>query len=95
MSQTDQSLSRFNEKLQLVVQQYQAMQRDNARMQKELQELKGKDELHVAQIAELENKVAALKMAAGQIEVTDRKELEKKLNLYIREIDRCIAMLGD
>ncbi len=94
MSQTE-SLKRFNEKLQLVVHQYQVMQRENVRLQKELQDLKGKDELHVQQIAELENKVAALKMAAGQIEVTDRKELEKKLNLYIREIDRCIAMLGD
>lgn len=94
MSQTE-SLKRFNEKLQLVVQQYQAMQRENVRLQKELNDLKGKEELHVAQINELENKVAALKMAAGQIEVTDRKELEKKLNLYIREIDRCIAMLGD
>lgn len=88
-------MKRFNEKLQLVVQQYQAMQRENVRLQKELNDLKGKEELHVAQINELENKVAALKMAAGQIEVTDRKELEKKLNLYIREIDRCIAMLGD
>jgi uncharacterized small protein (DUF1192 family) len=94
MSQTE-SLKRFNEKLQLVVHQYQVMQRENVRLHKELQDLKGKDELHVQQIAELENKVAALKMAAGQIEVTDRKELEKKLNLYIREIDRCIAMLGD
>jgi hypothetical protein len=94
MSQTE-SLKRFNEKLHLVVHQYQVMQRENVRLQKELQDLKGKDELHVQQIAELENKVAALKMAAGQIEVTDRKELEKKLNLYIREIDRCIAMLGD
>lgn len=94
MSQTE-SLKRFNEKLQLVVQQYQAMQRENVRLQKELNELKGKEELHVSQISELENKVAALKMAAGQIGVTDRKELEKKLNLYIREIDRCIAMLGD
>lgn len=94
MSQTA-SLARFNEKLQLAVQQYQTMQRENARLQKELQDLKGKEELHLQQITELENKVAALKMAAGQIEVTDRKELEKKLNLYIREIDRCIAMLGD
>lgn len=94
MSQTE-SLKRFNEKLQLAVQQYQAMQRENARLQKDLQELKGKEELHLSHIAELENKVAALNMNAGQIEVTDRKELEKKLNLYIREIDRCIAMLGD
>lgn len=94
MSQTA-SLMRFNEKLQLAVQQYQSMQRENARLQKELQDLKGKEELHLHQITELENKVAALKMTAGQIEVTDRKELEKKLNLYIREIDRCIAMLGD
>jgi len=25
----------------------------------------------------------------------DKKELEKKLNTYLKEIDRCIALLGE
>ena len=26
---------------------------------------------------------------------TDKKELEKKINSYLKEIDRCIALLGE
>ena len=43
----------------------------------------------------LEEKVAVLKTATGQLEPTDKKEIEKKLNHYLKEIDRCITMLSD
>jgi hypothetical protein len=43
----------------------------------------------------LEQKVSLLKMATGQMLEADKKELEKRLNNYIREIDRCITMLGE
>jgi hypothetical protein len=36
-----------------------------------------------------------LKASSGETDEQSRKEMERKLNLYIREIDRCIALLGD
>jgi hypothetical protein len=46
-------------------------------------------------IEELEMKVAALKTATGQLDGAGKKEVEKRLSLYIREIDRCIALLSE
>jgi hypothetical protein len=43
----------------------------------------------------LEQKLTALKMASGSLTVTEKKDLEKRMNTYIREIDRCIAMLAE
>jgi len=39
--------------------------------------------------------VAVLKTATNNMSEADKKELEKKLNHYLKEIDRCIEMLGE
>jgi ABC-type iron transport system FetAB ATPase subunit len=94
MSDTQQPWKRINDKLQQVLQQYQVLQKDNDRLTKELKELKAKDALQARKIEELEIKIAALKTATGQLDEADKKELDKRLHQYIREIDRCIAMLS-
>lgn len=94
MSDTQQPWKRINDKLQQVLQQYQVLQKDNDRLSKELKELKAKDALQAKKIEELEVKIAALKTATGQLNEADKKELDKRLHQYIREIDRCIAMLS-
>lgn len=94
MSDTQQPWKRINDKLQQVLQQYQVLQKDNDRLHKELKELKAKDALQTRRVEELEIKIAALKTATGQLDEADKKELDKRLQQYIREIDRCIAMLS-
>jgi hypothetical protein len=38
--------------------------------------------------------VNVLKVSTGQMDEASKKAFEKQLNHYIREIDRCIAMLS-
>jgi hypothetical protein len=47
------------------------------------------------QIAGLEQKIMVLKTGTGQMDEADKKELDKKLHGYLKEIDRCISMLSD
>lgn len=95
MSQTEQSWKRINEKLQQVLHQYQLLQKDNDRLQAALKEHRLRDAAQAKQIGELESKVAALKLATGQLTEADKKDVEKRLHQYIRDIDRCIAMLSE
>lgn len=95
MSKAEQSWKRVNEKLQLVLQSHLLLQKDNERLRRELKELRGREPAQAKLIDELETRVAALRMATGQLEETDKKELEKRIHQYIRDIDRCIAMLGE
>ena len=95
MTDIAQQLKRINDKLQLVLKQNQALLRDNDKLNAELRLARENNDDQLKKIDELEQKVSLLKMATGQMLEADKKELEKRLNNYIREIDRCITMLGE
>jgi hypothetical protein len=40
-------------------------------------------------------KMTALQTVTGQLNDTEKKDVEKRINRYIREIDRCIALLSE
>jgi hypothetical protein len=95
MTDIGQQLKRINEKLQLVLKQNQLLQKENEKLTIDLRQAALIRDEQLKRIDELEQKISLLKMATGQLLESDKKELEKRLNLYIREIDRCINMLGE
>lgn len=95
MIQLEEQLKRINDKLQLLARQNQLLHKDNEKLVRELSDLKEQHVHQAKKLDEYEQQVSILKMAAVQLDDTDKKDLEKRLNGYIREIDRCIAMLED
>jgi len=95
MNPLEQHIQRINEKLQNLVKQYRFLQKDNEKLRKELSDIKGLHTERSKQIEELEQKVTILKTATSNMSKEDKKELEKKLNHYIKEIDRCISILSE
>ncbi len=91
----EQQLKRIQDKLQLLLKQQQLLQKENERLSKENQELKERLEKQLDNTETLEQRVAALKMATGSLNEKEKKELEKRMNGYIKEIDRCIGMLAE
>jgi len=95
MNNTEQHLKRIQDKLQQLLKQFAAAQKENSRL---------KDELHTAQekisgqqknVDELKQQVSILKVSAGEMSEVDKKEFEKRINGYLKEIDRCIVLLGE
>ncbi len=95
MNPLEQQIQRINEKLQQLLKQYVMQQKENEKLKKELQDVKGMQAEKLRQMDELEQKVAILKTATNNMNDADKKELEKRLNTYIKEIDRCIVMLSE
>jgi chromosome segregation ATPase len=95
MNPLEQHIQRINEKLQQLLKQHQLLQKENDKLKKELQDVKGMQAEKLRQMDELEQKVAILKTATNNMTNADKKELEKRLNHYIKEIDRCIVMLSE
>ncbi len=95
MNPLEQHIQRINEKLQQLLKQYRASQKETEKLKKELTDLKSLQIEKIKQIDELEQKVAILKTATNNLNEADKKDLEKRLNQFIREIDRCIAMLAE
>jgi phage I-like protein len=90
----DQQFTILNEKLQRLLQNYNRLQRDAEKMKEELAEAKGQEETSKAKMDELQGQVSILKLAAGEMNNKDKKMFERKLNQYIKEIDRTIAYLS-
>jgi archaellum component FlaC len=88
-------LKRVTEKLQQVVQRYHLLQKEHEQLSREVIALRDKEKTRLTRIDELEMKMTALQSVTVQLNETEKREVEKRINRYIREIDRCIALLSE
>ena len=95
MEGLQQQLKQITEKLQQVTQRYHSLQKEHEQLSKEVMTLREKEKARLIRIDELEMKMTALQSVTGQLNETEKKEVEKRINRYIREIDRCIALLSE
>ena len=90
----DSQFNNINEKLQLLLKQQNRLRKENERLRAELDECKVKESGYLQRIEELNQQIHIVKLAAGEMSEKDKKDFERKINQYIREIDKCIAFLG-
>ena len=95
MSTLDTHIKIINEKLQQLLKKHAALKKENVNLRNELNNLKEKEVEYKYSLHELEQKVSILKAASGEMNEKDQKEFEKRINLYIKDIDKCIGLLSD
>lgn len=95
MNNTEQHLKRIQDKLQQLLKLHFAVQKENSRLRDELQMAREKISGQQKSVDELKQQVSILKVNAGEMGEADKKEFEKRINGYLKEIDRCIALLGE
>ena len=94
ISSTEQHLKRIQDKLQQLLKQYSFLQKENNQLKDELDKSKQQTILQQQNISTLKQQVDVLKLNAGEMNEGDKKDFEKRINSYIKEIDKCIALLG-
>jgi len=94
ISSTEQHLKRIQDKLQQLLKQHSFLQKENNRLKEELETTKEQTLIQQQNISNLKQQVEVLKLNAGEMGEADKKEFEKRINAYIKEIDKCIALLG-
>ena len=90
----DQQFTTLNEKVQQLLKQYSRLQKENDRLKEELQQSKNRETEVLGRVDELQQQISIMKLASGELSERDRKEFDKKINGYIREIDKCISFLS-
>lgn len=95
MAQLETNIKRINDKLQKLLKHYQQLLKDNERQSRLIHELQEAKDKNTQQIEQLQQQVGILKSAAGQMTDTDKKNFEKHINHYIKEIDKCIGLLSE
>src|SRR5215212_4313333 len=90
----DHQFNTLNEKLQQLLKQHHRLQRENEKLKEELATAKNKELETEHRIEEIQQQVNIMKISSGDMSDKDKKEFEKKINQYIREIDKCISFLS-
>jgi chromosome segregation ATPase len=95
MHHPEDQLKRIQQKLQRIIREFTGLQKEKKQLEQELEKLKEQLRHQSLTIETLRQQADILKMNAGELNEADKKEIEKRLNAYIREIDRCIALLSE
>jgi archaellum component FlaC len=95
MMTVDQQFTALTEKLQQLLQRHNRLQRETEKLKEELEGAKKREAAMQSKAEELQQQVAILKLAAGEMSDKDKKTFERKLNQYIKEIDKAIAHLSE
>ncbi|MCG2616426.1 hypothetical protein LZZ85_19155 [Terrimonas sp. NA20] len=95
MSLGEEQIKRIHEKLQQLLKQHAAIQKENQQLKADLENAQKQVSQYQGTAESLKQQVSILQLGNGEMSENDKKEFEKKLNTYIKEIDRCIAMLSE
>ncbi len=91
----DQQFTALYEKVQGLLRQYNRLEKENEKLRDELEESRNRENATQGKVEELQQQIAILKLAAGEMTDKDKKTFERRLNQYIREIDKAIAYLSE
>ena len=69
--------------------------KENGKLRELVGQLRQEEAKHTARLEQLQQQVEILKATKAAMGEGEKRALEKRLGQYIREIDRCIAMLGE
>ena len=95
MNNLDAYIKTINEKLQRLIKNHSALKKENQHLKEDIIKLKEKNQSYTSTLAELDQKVHILQASSGQMAENDQKAFEKRINRYIKEIDKCIGMLSE
>ena len=82
-------------KLQLLLKKYDSLKKENERLKKDLAEKEDAQNQYIEYVDELRQQVSILKASTSKMEEGDKKEFEKRINQYIKGIDKCIGLLSE
>ncbi|HEV3324549.1 MAG TPA: hypothetical protein VG052_03060 [Puia sp.] len=88
-------IGRIQDKLQLLLKQRDFLLKENGKLKEELRRLRENQAGDSKRLEQLRQQVEILGVTKATMSEGEKKELEKRLSQYIREIDRCIALLGE
>ncbi len=83
----------FQEKLQLLLKQHATLIREQKRTRQELEKVKQALLVEEKQNEQLQQKLDAARLQGVAMEESARKELSRKIQEYVSDIDKCIQSL--
>ncbi len=95
MQASENQLKRIQDKFQLLAKQFQQLQKENEKFREE--QLLFTTRIHQLgqELDRSRQETAVSRISGHTMDGSEKKDLEKRLSQYVREIDRCITILND
>ncbi len=94
MLDLDQHIKNIQDKLQQLMRNQQTLAKENQRLQKELEKSNMKILEKEEMIQSLRQQLDALQLGTTAQTPEEKALLEKRINGYLKEIDKCLALLN-
>lgn len=94
MTSPTEQIERIRLKIQALLKKQQTLEKENEKLKAEIDRRSSVEKELKDKVVQLEEQTHLLKASSGQMDEASKKAFEKQLSHYIREIDRCIAMLS-
>jgi len=95
MSTIETQIKIVNDKLQQLLKKNTLFKKENEMLTNQLVSLKEKEQDYKTTIDSLSQKVNILQAASGNMDEENKKELENRINQYVKDIDKFIGMLSE
>jgi hypothetical protein len=90
----NEQIANIHTKLQLLLKQYDNLLKENSRQQQRIAQLQQEQQLAKEKLDECQQQNLILKASVTTMDQKDKKELEQKINQYVKNIDQCISLLS-
>jgi septal ring factor EnvC (AmiA/AmiB activator) len=94
-NQVEDQIQRIQDKLQQLLRQRDLLLKENGKLKEELRRTQEGQAEDNRRLEQLRQQVEVLRVTKTAMSEGEKREFEKRLGQYIREIDRCIALLGE
>ncbi|HEX2630081.1 MAG TPA: hypothetical protein VHM26_13740 [Chitinophagaceae bacterium] len=95
MAELEIQLKRIQDKLQVLLKEHASLQKENALLKDQLSNSEKQTAVLHQNVDALKQQIDVLKLSNGDMNEADKKQFEKRINGYIKEIDRAIALLSE
>ena len=95
MSELSEHIKRVHNKLQVLLRQNQVLLKEKEALELSLKQIKLAGEKEMEENIRLQHQVFLLKSSVSKMEDAEKKEFEKQLNHFTKQIDKCINLLSE
>jgi chromosome segregation ATPase len=95
MPDLEEHIKRINNKVQHLLKRYVFLQKENEKLKNELAAVKTREKEQAEQLKLLSLRLEVLKASRGEMKEEDKKSIQKQLNQYLKEVDKCISLLNE
>lgn len=95
MEDVKEHINRIHNKIQLLLKQLSALEKEKDQLEKDNIRLRQQKEIYESHVKNLQEQNYLLKAATNNMSDVDKTALEQSITKYVRDLDKCIALLSE